>query len=91
MHVHPWRNNGGVTSTAAKPEEEKMRARRKRLGCQSVRFGSQEAEGCQGASGSDCQGRRAVSTELGMLIGTYMCEHQRYGVDVKRHAEENTK
>lgn len=59
-----------------------MRVRRKRLGNQSVRCGAQEAEGRPGASGSDCQGRRAVSTELGMLIGTHMDEHQRYGVDI---------
>ncbi|KAK5907410.1 hypothetical protein CesoFtcFv8_005263 [Champsocephalus esox] len=60
-----------------------MRVRRERLGYRSVRRGAQEAEGRPGGPGSDCQGRRAVSAELGMLIGTHLGEQQSYGVDVK--------
>ncbi len=60
-----------------------MGVRRKRLGDQSVRCGAQEAEGRPGAFRSE---RRAVSTELGMLVGTHTGEHQRYSCGHNGHA-----
>jgi len=65
-----------------------MRVRRERIGCEGVRCEAQEVVDRSGPWGSDCQEIGAVSPKLGMLIGTHMGEHWRYGEDGQNNKKE---